>query len=77
MGGSDIRSIVGTAADHACHCVGPRPGEPRCPCAMRGVIIRDGRYVLPERDLGPVAPRPNDHDRRSFRPFDVSNFWKF
>lgn len=40
---------------YACNCVGPRPGGPLCPCQMRGVIERDGRYILPERDLGPVA----------------------
>ena len=39
----------------ACFCIGPQNGEPLCPCRMRGVIIRDGRYILPEKDLGPVA----------------------
>ena len=39
----------------ACACVGPQNGQPLCPCAMRGVIVRDGRYIVPERDLGPVA----------------------
>lgn len=38
----------------ACNCVGPRPGEPRCPCMMRGLIKRDGRWIEPERDLGPI-----------------------
>lgn len=38
----------------ACFCVGPQNGQPRCPCAMRGIIIRDGRYIQPEVDLGPV-----------------------
>ena len=37
-----------------CFCVGPQNGQPLCPCRMRGVIIRDGRYILPEQDLGPV-----------------------
>ena len=41
-----------------CNCIGPQGGEPLCPCAMRGVIVRDSRYVLPERDLGPVAATP-------------------
>jgi hypothetical protein len=40
-----------------CHCVGPRNGEPLCPCKMRDVKIVDGRYVMPERDLGPVRPK--------------------
>ena len=38
----------------ACNCVGPQNGEPRCPCQMRNIIIRDGRYIEPEKDLGPV-----------------------
>lgn len=37
-----------------CGCVGPQNGEPLCPCAMRNVAIKDGRYVIPERDLGPA-----------------------
>lgn len=38
-----------------CYCVGPQNGEPRCPCRMRDVVVRDGRYIEPERDLGPVT----------------------
>lgn len=37
-----------------CACMGPQNGQPLCPCAMRGVIVRDGRYIVPEKDLGPV-----------------------
>lgn len=37
-----------------CHCVGPKNGQPLCPCAMRGVEIRDGHYVRVQ-DLGPVV----------------------
>jgi hypothetical protein len=37
----------------ACGCIGPQNGEPLCPCQMRGVQIRDGRYVRTQ-DLGPV-----------------------
>jgi hypothetical protein len=42
---------------NACGCTGPRPGEPLCPCAMReqGIFVRDGRYIRPERDLGPAT----------------------
>jgi len=39
-----------------CFCVGPQNGQPLCPCAMRSVVIKNGRYTLPERDLGPVKP---------------------
>lgn len=38
-----------------CNCIGPQNGQPMCPCSMRGVIVRDGRYIVPERDLGPAA----------------------
>ena len=41
---------------HLCNCVGPQGGQPLCPCQMRGVTVRDGRYIAPERDLGPVVP---------------------
>lgn len=40
---------------HACNCVGPQYGQPRCPCMMRNVRIKNGRYIEPERDLGPVS----------------------
>ena len=40
---------------NACNCIGPQNGEPRCPCAMRGVQVVDGRYVLPAQDLGPAT----------------------
>ena len=39
---------------HVCACIGPQNGEPRCPCVMRGVVQRNGRWVKPEQDLGPV-----------------------
>ena len=37
-----------------CCCVGPQNREPLCPCKMRGVIKRNGRYIQPEVDLGPI-----------------------
>ncbi len=39
---------------YACNCIGPQNGEPLCPCLMRNVIERDGRYIKREQDLGPV-----------------------
>jgi hypothetical protein len=39
----------------ACNCVGPQDGQPRCPCQMRGVIEREGRWIQKEVDLGPVV----------------------
>ena len=49
---------------HACNCVGPQRGEPLCPCQMRGVMIRDGRYILPEQDLGPVKSNSDKENLR-------------
>ena len=37
-----------------CNCIGPQNGQPVCPCRMRSVIVRNGRYIQPEVDLGPV-----------------------
>lgn len=45
---------------NSCGCVGPQNGQPLCPCKMSGVKIKDGRYVMPERDLGPVSPWDED-----------------
>jgi hypothetical protein len=47
-----------------CNCVGPQPGMPRCPCQMRGLIQRNGRWIQPEVDLGPVLALPGQ------------NFWR-
>lgn len=40
----------------ACNCIGPQNGQPCCPCMMRGLVERDGRWIEPERDIGPVRP---------------------
>lgn len=37
-----------------CMCVGPQNGQPLCPCRMREVVVKNGRYVRPEQDLGAV-----------------------
>jgi len=50
---SDIRDPYERV--RACFCIGPQNGEPRCPCRMRHIKIQDGRYVVPERDIGPVS----------------------
>lgn len=42
----------------ACFCIGPQNREPACPCRMRNIRVRNGRYVE-ERDLG-EAPDPRD-----------------
>jgi hypothetical protein len=38
-----------------CNCIGPQNGQPLCPCKMSRVIERNGRYIIPEQDLGPVV----------------------
>lgn len=42
-----------------CDCIGPQNGQPLCPCQMKGVTVKDGRYVL-VRDLGPAPARQGD-----------------
>lgn len=39
-----------------CNCIGPQNGEPLCPCMMRArkVYEKDGRWIEPEKDLGPI-----------------------
>lgn len=56
--GSPQRSLMEPAQLAPCHCAGPRPGEPVCPCQMRDVRVIGGRYVL-TRDLGPAPPKPD------------------
>lgn len=46
-------SKVDATGHNACNCIGPRNGEPRCPCMMRNVKVVDGRYVE-TIDHGPV-----------------------
>lgn len=41
---------------NACNCVGPQYGQPHCPCQMRGLYQRDGKWVEPERVVGDVVP---------------------
>ena len=38
-----------------CFCVGPKNGAPLCPCEMKHIIVKDGRWVRPEQDLGPAV----------------------
>jgi hypothetical protein len=56
-----IGSIIGAISStftQSCNCMGPRNGEPKCPCMMRNVIQRDGRWIQKEVDLGPIRPVP-------------------
>lgn len=50
------RGFINAPVAHACNCIGPQNGLPRCPCAMRGVVVKNGRYVQVEVDLGPAGP---------------------
>ena len=36
-----------------CNCIGPKDGEPLCPCRMKNVKVQDGRYIE-VIDHGPV-----------------------
>ncbi len=55
----------------SCACVGPKNGEPLCPCMMRGVRQRNGRWIRPEQDLGPVRDADSlKHLRESFLTWD-------
>lgn len=51
-----------TSSDYmwSCNCIGPQHGQPLCPCQMKNVIIRDGRYIRKEKDLGPVSKSEYD-----------------
>jgi len=51
----------------ACNCIGPQNGEPLCPCQMKGVFIRFGRYIK-ETDLGPAPSQPNTEPPTIFVP---------
>jgi len=44
---------LGSTSVHSCNCVGPQNGQPLCPCHMRNVQVKDGRYVE-IIDHGPV-----------------------
>lgn len=45
-----------------CNCIGPQSGEPLCPCMMRGVAKKNGRWVRPEQDLGEVLKKEPTND---------------
>ena len=57
---------------YMCGCIGPQRGEPLCPCMMRGrnVVQRDGRWIEPEKDLGPVRP----YDKLDWRKMQNESF---
>lgn len=55
LAASSVGGISGSVfPQQLCNCVGPQNGEPLCRCQMAKVTIKDGRYVMPERDLGPA-----------------------
>lgn len=45
--------ITAAPAINPCNCIGPQNGQPVCPCQMKGVTIKDGRYIKIQ-DLGPA-----------------------
>ena len=46
----------------ACNWIGPQDSQPCCPCAMRDVVVKDGRYVRIQ-DLGPALPAKTLRER--------------
>lgn len=53
LSGTWQSSIPANPSTRACNCVGPRPGEPVCPCRMGSLTVRDGRWVQ-VIDYGPA-----------------------
>ena len=53
-----VRNMPPAVAVSPCYCIGPQNGQPRCPCAMRGVVVRNGRYIQMEVALGPASNDP-------------------
>lgn len=53
---NELRSAYPKDEVRSCFCIGPQNGQPVCPCQMREVYIKNGRYVRAERevDLGPA-----------------------
>lgn len=58
---------------HSCFCVGPRPGEPVCPCRMRNMVMKDGRWVE-TIDHGP-ADEINESDHRKLLKERFDQSW--
>lgn len=58
---SGYNNTISPAITGACFCIGPMNGEPLCPCMMRARNIqkKNGRWVEPEKDLGPVEGHVN------------------
>lgn len=48
----------------SCNCIGPQNGQPYCPCEMKAknVFERNGRWIEPEKDLGPVNSPKVDYE---------------
>lgn len=45
--------FCGGQTARACNCVGPKNGQPKCPCLMQNLRVLDGRWVE-VIDHGPV-----------------------
>lgn len=59
--GTSAESTVGIPYNEAraCFCRGRQNGQPLCPCMMRDVQVRNGRYVWVQ-DLGPTQPKDTE-----------------
>lgn len=42
---SALQLVNPTTSAHACNCMGPQPGETKCPCVLRGEAEKGRRMV--------------------------------
>lgn len=63
------KSVKPNTTVHSCFCIGPKNGQPVCPCRMRNLQVQDGRYVE-VIDHGPADLRKLG---RTFE--DLQNEW--
>jgi hypothetical protein len=59
-------NIISPGAGHLCNCIGPQNGQPLCPCMMRNVHVKDGRYIeVIDHGPAPTADDPVEAFRRT------------
>lgn len=48
---------------HACNCVGPRNGEPLCPCMMRSKAQERQKWLNDLKEIYDLVPKKNAGDK--------------
>lgn len=68
-------SLISENGYNSCNCIGPQNGQPYCPCQMKAknVFERNGRWIEPEKDLGPVNSSSVNYDSIRARRDNMSN----